>query len=145
MPVDRRLLLVRLGLGLFLLVLAALTLGPFQGLERRLGLSDAAAHAIAFYGLSLALFAAAPRSRRSDLALCAFGVGVLIEALQALVGRSLSLSDLAADAAGVLAAFAPAYIERTRTRLRRGTGADVGFRDRRGPRRTTAVSGAPRA
>lgn len=144
MPVDRRLLLVRFSLGLFLLVLAGLTLGPFQGLERRLGLSDAAAHAIAFYVLSLVLFAAAPRSRRSDLALCAFGVGILIEALQALVGRSLSLSDLAADGAGVLAAFAPAYVERTRARLRRRAGAVTGFRDRRESRRTAAVSSAPR-
>jgi VanZ family protein len=99
--------------------LLVLTVGPFQGLESRFGLSDTAAHLAAFYIITLLAFAVAPRSRRTDLALATLGLGVLIELAQGVVGRSLSLTDLLADAVGVGAATAPAWVEQLRHLARR--------------------------
>lgn len=99
--------------------LLVLTLGPFQGLESRFGLSDTAAHLTAFYIITLLAFAVAPRQRRTDLALATLGLGVLIELAQGVVGRSLSLTDLLADAVGVGAATAPAWVEQLRHLARR--------------------------
>ena len=95
-------------------VLLVLTLGPFQGLEARVGMSDKAAHCAAFYILTLLVFAVAPNRRRADIALLVLGLGVLIELAQGVLGRSLSMTDLLADAVGVAAATAPAWVERLR-------------------------------
>lgn len=108
-----RLAAVACGIGLTVLLL-----GPFQGLERHLGLDDTAAHAIAFYAVTVGLFAVAPHHRRTDLALAAFAFGVLIEIAQGLTGRSLSIVDLAWDSAGILAALAPGQVERLRHLIR---------------------------
>ena len=63
---PRRLLtLCRAALWIGGVSLVVLMLGPFQGMERAFGLNDKAAHALAFYGLSIGLFLAAPRSRRT--------------------------------------------------------------------------------
>lgn len=99
--------------------LLVLTLGPFQGLESQFGLSDTAAHVMAFYIVTLLAFAVAPRQRRTDLALATLGLGVLIELAQGVLGRSLSLTDLLADAVGVGAATAPAWVEQLRHLARR--------------------------
>ncbi len=99
--------------------LLILTLGPFEGLEARFGFSDGLAHAVAFYGLTLLAFAVAPRTRRTDLAVGMLALGLFIELAQALVGRTLSLSDLLADGVGVGAATAPILIERFRDAVRR--------------------------
>lgn len=99
--------------------LLILTLGPFEGLEARFGLDDRMAHAIAFYSLSLLVFAIAPRTRRTDLALGVLALGLVIELAQGGVGRNFSLVDLLADAAGVVAATAPALVERFRDAARR--------------------------
>ena len=89
-------------------------LGPFRGLEKHIVPVDKAAHVIAFYGLTLLAFSAFPSRRRVDLVVLAICVGAAIEIVQGVVGRDAELGDLAADAAGALAAFAPIYLERLR-------------------------------
>lgn len=116
---------LRLGAVFALLGLTILLLGPFQWLVPALGLSDELAHAGTFYLVTLGLFAIAPRHRRTDLALAAFAFGILIEIAQGLTGRSASLTDLAANSAGILAALAPGMIERLRHHVR--TSPDVTF------------------
>lgn len=116
---HRTLQMLRAATVFAVVALLILTLGPFEGLEARFGLSDGLAHAVAFYGLTLLAFAVAPRTRRTDLAVAMLALGLTIELAQALVGRTLSLSDLLADAAGVGAATAPALIERFRDAARR--------------------------
>jgi VanZ family protein len=114
-------------------------LGPFQGAERHFGLNDFAAHAIAFYGLACLCFLAGPRLRRNDLALVLLALGAAAEVAQAAVGRSASFHDLAADAVGILAAWAPSQIETLRTLARerphqplrrRASDRPAGVRDR---------------
>lgn len=98
--------------------LTVLMLGPFQGLEARLGFTDLQAHALAFFALTLLTFLVAPRWRRSDLALAVLSFGVLVELAQGLTGRSMSVADLTADALGVAAALAPGVIEQFRRAVR---------------------------
>lgn len=132
---HRILQLLRAAIVFAVLGLLVLTLGPFEGLEARFGLSDGLAHAVAFYGLTLLAFAVAPRTRRTDLAVWVLAFGLVIELAQGLVGRSLSLMDLLADAAGVGVATVPALIERFRDAARRRpylTFAAIRERDRRG-------------
>src|SRR6187402_3530178 len=84
------------------LTAAVLMLGPWPGLERVFGLSDKAAHAIAFGGLVAVSFLAFPRLRRNDLALAAVMLGASVEVAQLFTSdRSGSFSDLFADTAGV--------------------------------------------
>lgn len=111
---------VACGLGL-----AVLMLGPFQGLEQVFGLGDKPAHAIAFFCVSTGLFAIIPNWRRGDIALGVLGVAILSEVLQAMTGRSMSATDLTADAAGVLIALIPGWVERLRLLAR--TFPDAGF------------------
>jgi len=105
---------VRIAVGIGLAALLVLLLGPFQGLEERIGLSDKAAHVAAFYVLSLALFAALPSLRRTDLALGVLALAAATEVAQTFTGRTGSFPDFAADAAGVLVAVLPATVERLR-------------------------------
>lgn len=114
--------------------LTILFLGPFTYLAGVFHVTDTQAHAMAFFGVTLGLFAIAPRWRRTDLALAALAFGVLIELVQPFTGRGLSLSDLMADAVGILAALAPGLVERLRHHVR--TSPDIDFariraRDRR--------------
>lgn len=112
----------------------ALTLGPFQGLEKTFGLSDKAAHAIAFYGLTLMAFTVAPARRRTDLAIMVLAFGLAIEVVQGLVGRSASVGDILADTAGVALALAPGLVERLRHHVRNNpsmTFSDIADLDRR--------------
>jgi VanZ family protein len=115
---QRLVSLLRLGALVSGALLTALLLGPFQGLERHLGLSDTVAHAMAFYAVTVGLFAIAPHHRRTDLALAALAFGVVIELAQGLTGRSLSLLDLAWDAVGISAALLPGLVERLRHLVR---------------------------
>ena len=101
---------------------AFLMLGPFQGAERLLLLSDKQAHAIAFFTLTSLSFLAAPRMRKMDLAFGALALGAAVEVAQLLVGRSGSVLDLSADAVGVFMAWAPAHFESIRRRSRGGVG-----------------------
>ena len=107
MTPSRLLLVLRGAAVLSALGLTFLLLGPFQGLEQHFHLTDTEAHALAFFGVTLGLFAIAPRSRRMDLALAALGFGVLIELGQAFTGRSASFTDLVADGVGITIAMLP--------------------------------------
>jgi VanZ family protein len=89
------------------------TLAP-QGIEQALVPWDKAAHFIAFYGLTLAMFAAFPERRRFDLALVAILAGCAIEVVQQFTGRDAGLGDVAADAAGAMAVLTPVWLERLR-------------------------------
>ena len=109
----------------FALVLTGALLGPFQGAERYIGLSDIAAHVLAFYVLTIALLSVAPRSRREDLALIIVVFAIATEVLQSLTGRSMSLGDFAADMGGLIAAMLPSYIDRLRYLVR--TQPDLDF------------------
>lgn len=123
--------------------LTILLLGPFHGLERAVHLTDKEAHAIAFFCVTVGLFAIAPRWRRTDLALFALTFGIAIELAQALTGRSASVSDLTADGFGILAALIPGLVERLRHDVRNSpdlTFADIQAADRRGARPLRTLS-----
>lgn len=109
---------LRLSSPVFIIALGAFMLGPLQGLERMFGLSAVMVHALAFYMLSLLLFAIAPRIRRTDLALIAFGMAFLIGLLQLLVGHPSNTAAWLASALGVTAAVAPSLLERLRHHFR---------------------------
>jgi VanZ family protein len=95
--------------------LAVILLEPsFQGLEQRIGLSDKAAHALAFYGATLGLFVSFPNVRRIDLALVAAGFAALTEIAQAFTGRSASFADAGADIVGVAIAVLPGLAQSVR-------------------------------
>jgi hypothetical protein len=122
--------------------LCVLLLGPFQGLEREFGLTDKEAHVSAFFCLTAALFAVAPKWRRLDLGLMALAFGLTIELLQGMVGRSMSVSDFVADALGVGAALAPGVIEQLRYQRRRYPDVDFAtlrLLDRRRAKRHRSV------
>lgn len=118
MTPSRLVLIFRLASVVCGLGLTILLLGPFQGLERTLHLTDKEAHAIAFFGVTVGLFVIAPRWRRTDLGLIALAFGVFIELAQGLTGRSVSLGDLMADGVGILAAVIPGVVERLRHQVR---------------------------
>ncbi|MCY1648217.1 VanZ family protein [Caulobacter sp. SL161] len=120
------------------LSVAVLALGPFQGAERIVGLNDKAAHAIAFGGLLAVSFLAFPRMRRNDLAIAALVLGAGVEVAQLFGGRSASLLDWLADAAGVLTIYGASMIETVRKMVREQgdmTFAEIAAADRRRARR----------
>lgn len=122
------------------LTAAVLMLGPWPGLEKVFGLSDKAAHVIAFGGLIAVSFLAFPRMRRNDLAVAAVLLGASIEVAQLFTAdRSASISDVLADAVGVGAVYIVSHIENLRALARkRGavTFAEIAAQDhRRGARR----------
>ncbi len=123
--------------------LTVLFLGPFTYLVDVFHVTDKDAHALAFFGVTVALFAIAPRWRRTDLALAALAFGVLIELAQGLTGRSLSVTDLMADGVGILVALIPGAVERLRHHVRTSPDSDfasIRARDRRS--RVTPSRGA---
>jgi VanZ family protein len=126
--------LLRVGAVLCGIGMAVLMLGPFQGLEHVVGLSDKSAHAVAFYAATLGTFSIAPRWRRHDLALLVFVAAIASEIFQGFTGRSMSLSDLLADLTGIGIALVPGAVETLR-RLARAhpdlTFAEIRFYDRR--------------
>lgn len=99
---GRALALARAGTTLGALALIALMLGPFQGLERRVGMTDVLAHAVGFAIITAAILLNLPRLGRLPAAGLALGLGVAIEGLQAMLGRSASLPDLLADLVGIV-------------------------------------------
>lgn len=137
--------LARAGAAVSTLLLAFLMLGPFQGIEQAFGLSDKAAHAIAFFAATTGLFLIAPKWRRGDIALGAAGFGVLIELLQGLTGRSMSVTDVLADFLGIGVALIPGLIEQIRWMARAHpdlTLAEIARQDRR---RTRSDANEPAA
>lgn len=140
--------LAQLGFAGVLTLAAVLMLGPFQGLEQRFGLNDTAAHAIAFYALTVGIFLCAARTRRTDLALIIFAFGLLIEVIQSQIGREMSLHDLAADAAGIAFALAPGVVESLRHHVRSHphmTFDQIAEHDRRRQRRQRSRARRPAA
>jgi VanZ family protein len=79
----------------------AMLLGPFQGAERHLMLTDKEAHGLAFMVFTVLAFIAAPKVRRSDLVLTALALAAASEIAQALVGRDGNVADFMADGLGV--------------------------------------------
>ncbi|AYV49176.1 antibiotic resistance protein VanZ [Caulobacter flavus] len=129
---------------LFLGAAAAVTLmlGPFQGLEEAFGLSDKAAHALAFGGLTAVAFLAFPKMRRNDLAIAAILLGASAEIAQLFAHRSASFTDLAADVAGIAVVYLASHIEAVR-RDARERGAmrfsDISAQKQRRRRRKSGV------
>jgi hypothetical protein len=119
-----------------------LMLGPFQGLEQVFGLSDKAAHALAFGGLTAVAFLAFPKMRRNDLAIAALLLGASAEIAQLFAHRSASFGDLAADAAGIAVVYLASHIEAVR-RDARERGAmrfsDISAQRQRRRRRKSSV------
>lgn len=114
---------------------AVLMLGPWPGLEHVFGLSDKAAHALAFGGLLAVSFLAFPRMRRNDLALAAILLGASVEVAQLFTeDRSASFADLGADCLGVAAIYFASHIEALRALARQRGGAtfrEIAAQDRR--------------
>jgi len=88
--------------------------GPFKYEDLNLPFPDIVAHGLLFYGLTLAVTGALPRSRAFEIALTFAGLGAVSEFGQSLVGREMSFHDFFGDLAGVAAAYAPVAIERLR-------------------------------
>ena len=131
-----------------LAALAALT-GPFHYKDLGLPFPDTVAHALLFYGLSVLMFGALPRSRMADLIWALLALGAGSEAAQALVGREMSLHDFAGDSAGVAAAFLPTLVAQLRALMRthpHASLADLRAMDRRaGGHRAPASDVSPEA
>lgn len=143
MTPNRLVAMLRAGAAVSAIGLAVVFLGPFTWLVDVFHVSDKVAHATVFFGVTLTLFAIAPKWRRTDLALTALGLGVLIELAQGLTGRSVSLLDLAANATGILAAVLPGMVEQLRRYMRTSPDtpfAEIRTTDRR--RRPTRASTA---
>ena len=138
MTPNRLVALLRVAAVFSAIGLTVLFLGPFTYLVDVFHVTDKEAHALAFFGVTVGLFAIAPRWRRMDLALAALAFGVLIELAQGVTGRSVSLSDLAADAVGILAALVPGLIEQLRRQVR--TSPDATFADLRAADRRSGHS-----
>ena len=100
------------------LLAVGLLAGPIRYADLHLPFPDIVAHALLFYGLGMLLLSALPRSRTSDLARGLAGLALASEMAQALVGREMSLGDVAGDAAGVALAFLPTYVARFRVLAR---------------------------
>jgi len=81
--------------------LLVLMLGPFQGAEGGVGMTDGAAHLAAFGLITGALMINLPRSPRLHVAGLALSLGIAVELVQGATGRSASLHDVAADALGI--------------------------------------------
>ncbi|CAN5359187.1 hypothetical protein BH09PSE1_BH09PSE1_04890 [soil metagenome] len=143
MTLKQLLLANRVAAGVATALLLVIMIGPFQHMEQLFGLNDFAAHALAFYALSLVTFTIAPGWRRNDLAIAVFALGALIEFVQAGMGRSASFIDLGADALGVGAAVLPSLVDRLRhhTRARPYTSVtDMARLDRRQSARSASVA-----
>lgn len=128
------------------LTVTVLILGPFQGAERIFGLSDKAAHALAFGGLLAVSFLAFPRMRRNDLALAALVLGGATEVAQIIAHRDGNVPDWLADAFGVLVVHGASLIESVRKMAREQgqlTFAQIAAMDRRRLRRRPAVAFEP--
>lgn len=88
--------------------------GPFKYEDLGLPFPDTVAHAVLFYGVTLAMLAALPRSRASEVAMVALLLGAMSEFAQGLLGRQMSLLDFGGDSLGVAVAYAPVAITRLR-------------------------------
>lgn len=130
------------------LAVVVLTLGPIQGMESHLGLTDKEAHALAFGGLLAVSFLAFPRMRRNDLMIAALVLGAAIEVAQVIAHRDGNIPDWIADAAGILTVYGASMIETVRKMAREQgdlTFAQIRAMDRRRGRRRRATAFEPGA
>ena len=88
--------------------------GPFKYEDLGLPFPDTVAHAVLFYGVTLAMLSALPRARANEVAMIAVLLGGMSEVVQAVFGRQMSFQDFTGDAVGVAAAYAPVAITRLR-------------------------------
>lgn len=132
---------LRLG-GLCAGVAAVIALaGPFKYEDLGLPFPDTVAHAVLFYGVTLAMLTSLPRARANEVAMIAILLGGMSEVVQSVFGRQMSLQDFAGDVAGVAAAYVPIAITRLRELSRLHphlTFAEIRAADRR----TTRAIGA---
>lgn len=105
----RLLILARIGFFALLASIFVVTLGPFQGDEKYVLLSDKGAHGLAFYCLAVAAIFAFPRFPRwAVVVVCSFS-GRLIEILQGIAGRDAEWLDWLADSIGAVMAVTPIF------------------------------------
>lgn len=83
-------------------VLLILMLGPFQGAERAIGMTDKLAHALAFGMITAGVFLNAPRWSRLTVGGLAFSIGLGVELIQSVTGRDFEVRDVMADLAGIV-------------------------------------------
>lgn len=88
--------------------------GPFKYEDLGLPFPDTVAHAVLFYGVTLAMLSALPKARANEVAMIAVLLGGMSEVIQSVCGRSMSFHDFAGDSVGVAAAYAPIAITRLR-------------------------------
>ena len=102
---------MRLAFAVIALVIAAMALAPGGAAAPRLLGWDKVEHAAAFAALALLARAAWPGLSRGWTAglLLVYGAGIEIAQASALVGRTASLADFAADAFGVAVGLAAAW------------------------------------
>ncbi|CAN5398660.1 hypothetical protein BH10PSE1_BH10PSE1_26040 [soil metagenome] len=93
--------LVRRGALAAVFGLLIMMMGPFQGAEREVGLTDKPAHALAFAAITAAIFLNWLKASRLQAAGLAFLIGAPVELVQALSGRDPEVGDLRADAIGI--------------------------------------------
>ena len=111
--------------------------GPFRYADLGLPFPDTVAHAVLFYGVTLALLTSLPRARANEVAMIAVLLGGISEVVQATFGRQMSFQDFAGDTVGVAAAYAPVAITRLRELARlhpHQTFAEIRAQDRRASR-----------
>lgn len=95
-------LLFRLAFALASAALFFAMLGPFQGAERGVGLTDGAAHVIGFAIITATAFLNLPKATRIEVLGGVLLLGLAVELIQGVTGRQASLHDLAADAIGAV-------------------------------------------
>lgn len=88
--------------------------GPFKYEDLGLPFPDTVAHAILFYGVTLAMLSSLPKARANEVAMIAILLAGMSEVVQSVFGRSMSFHDFAGDSVGVAAAYAPIAITRLR-------------------------------
>ena len=79
--------------------------GPFKYEDLHLPFPDTVAHAMLFYGVTLAMLTSLPRARANEVAMIALLLGGMSEVLQSVFGRSMSFHDFAGDSVGVAMAW----------------------------------------
>lgn len=110
---------------------------PMRYADLGLPFPDTVAHAILFYGLTLVVTGALPRSRAFDVAMAFVALGVASELAQSVVGREVSFHDFFGDVIGIAAAYTPVAVGRFRELVR--THPDMTFAElRRIDRRRTS-------
>ncbi|CAN5189456.1 VanZ family protein [soil metagenome] len=132
-------------LALIALVASALAifLGPLASLMAMAPVSAPLFHAITYYVVAAAAFAAFPRLRRSDICAITVVMGGLIEVLQLMTGRHAQIANWLADSAGVLVLYAPGKIEHLRHLARKHAYTSFGelhARDRRKSRKKKVIT-----